>query len=242
MNYTINQDEICKLLFSQNITNEFPVYETIYKHVKPIVSFLQDALDYGHLEASTYLNRNKRGKKKEKRKKIDPWLYSVILRAKVREYLKDKNLDIIYDEETDSKLQWNRREEPNLGLSGKFDGREYRILKGRGGFLPSVGLSSKRKEFYRQKHMLQPFLVQDGHKTNLLYNVVFLWDINQNNFVNLYLSCPKNWEANIAFDYFTELLPHSATTIIPKQQSEEFFEEATDIVIERRSELQRRLL
>lgn len=244
MNKTENQEKFCNQLLAQNITNELPEFVPIYKHVKPMVQFLQDALDYGHQEALDYLKpkKTKGIKRGNKNRKKDPWLYSIILRVRVREYLQEKGLITIYDEESDRLLKWNRQDEPNLGLAGTLDSRNYRILKGRNGKLPSIGLSKRRKAFYSQEHMMEPFLIPNDHNINLLYNVIFLWDIDKNNFINLYLSCPKEWRNNIAYDYFTELLPHSATTIITKPFKDTIGEEPSEIVIERKSELQRRLL
>ena len=241
---TKNQEDFCKLLLSQNITKELPEFNSISPHVKSLALVIQDALDYGHERALYILkqNINKETKNKRRRKrKNDPWAYSLILRMYVQQYLLDKGEHTKLDEQDGVEHDWEINELPNLGLAGNFDGRNYRILKGRGGILPSLGLSNKRKTFYRQDHMLNPYLIPDD-KRPLLYNVIFLWDIDQKNYINLYLSCPCGWKNGIAFDYFTELLPHSALTVITKVTTDEFPEDQSEIVVERINELQGKLL
>ena len=242
---TRNQETLCKQLLAQNITCELPEYDPIYDHIKPIVPAIQDALDYGHQQASWVLKSQKEIKVKDAklRKVIDRYVYSHVMRWAAQLYLNTEGIETRY-EEIDGESNWDIKVLANNGLKGIYDGRSYRIFKGRNGQLPSLGISEVMQKFYKQDHLSKLHLFPYNNENEpKRYNVAFLWDIHPKNYVNLYLCCPRYWVHHKVYDYFTRLLRHPAEVITPKVVGAEDIErEASEIKIRMTDEFQERLI
>jgi hypothetical protein len=229
MKKTKKQEAFCKQLLAQNITCELPEFDSLYNHIKPIIPAIQDALDYGHQQAQLVLKTQKQNRMKDERlrKIIDQQVYSHIIRYAAQIYLNMKDIEARY-EEINGTSDWDIKVLPNNGLKGIWDGRSYRIFKGRNGQLPSLGISKVMQEFYRQGHLSQLVLLPPNNKPKR-YNVAFLWDIHPKNYVNLYLCCPRYWVNHKAYDYFTRLLRHPAEVITPSiVEAEDIEREASE--------------
>jgi len=222
-----------------------PVFPVIYEHMKPIIPLIQDALDYGHQIAMGVLKENKNNLP-EHMKTPNEWIHSHLVRWAAQTHLCAEVQKTEFCEEVDGVPKWDIKNLPNNGLAGEFNGRKYRILKGRNGELPAVSLSSVKINLYKQEHITKPYLLPpvDGKTPKpKKYNVVFLWDIDPNNYIRLYLSCPRFWANNKAYDYFTRLLPHSAEAVITKITEPELEEyNIPSLEIQRIDEMQRKLL
>jgi hypothetical protein len=216
MNMTKRQRVFCKQLLAQNITCELPDFDSVYNHVKPIVPAIQDALDYGHQQALRLVKSQEQNEVKDEnlQKIIDGQVRSHIIRWAAQRYLNTKDIETRYEEITEES-SWDVRVLPNNGLKGIWEGRSYRILKGRNGQLPALGISKVMREFYQQSHLSKLNLLPPDGKPKL-YNAVFLWDIHPKNYISLYLCCPRHWANHKAFDYFTRLLRHPAEVITPE--------------------------
>jgi hypothetical protein len=216
MKMTRQQEVFCKQLLTQNITSELPDFDSIYNHVKPIIPAIQDALDNGHQQALWLVRAQERNEMKDEnlRRIIDRQVYSHIIRWAAQRYLNTKDIETRYEEITEES-SWDVRVLPNNGLKGVYEGRNYRILKGRNGQLPALGISKVMRKFYQQSHFSELSLLPPDGKPKL-YNVVFLWDIHPKNYISLYLCCPRHWTNHKAFDYFTRLLRHPAEVITPE--------------------------
>ena len=235
---------------AQNITCETPLFPVIYEHMKPIIPLIQDALDYGHQIATGVLKTKSKKKKSqsipEHMKIPSEWIHSHLVRWAAQTRLSAEGLKTKFCEEVDGVPKWDIENLPNNGLAGDFDGRKYRILKGVNGELPAISLSSVKKKFYRQEHIMKPYLLSfDGNKPQkpLKYNVVFLWNVHPKNYIQLYLSCPRYWINNKAYDYFTKLLSHPVEAVITNREEPTFEEDnIPSLEIQRIDELQGKLL
>jgi hypothetical protein len=211
--------------------------------MKPIVPAMQDALDYGHQQALGLLKSQKEIKMKDEnlRKIVDRHVYSHMIRYAAQIYLHAKDIHTRY-EEISEESDWNMMVLANNGLQGSYDGRMYRIFKGRKGQLPSLGISKVMQKFYKQDHLNELYLFPTNSEPKR-YNVAFLWDIHPKNYVTLYLCCPRYWVNHKAYDYFTRLLRHPAEVISPNIiEAKEIESEAAEVRARTTNEILERLL
>ena len=243
MKMTKTQEAFCKQLLAQNITCELPEFDALYNHVKPIVPAIQDALDYGHQQAQGVLKSQKQNKMKDERLRriIDQQVYSHIIRYAAQIYLNTKDIEARY-EEINEESDWDIRVLSNNGLKGIWDGRSYRIFKGRNGQLPSLGISKVMQRFYKQDHLNKLHMFPTNNEPKR-YNVAFLWDIHPLNYVALYLCCPGHWANHKAYDYFIRLLRHPAEVITPNVvEAEDIEREASEARMRMIDEFPERLI
>lgn len=218
----------------QIISEMIPPSRVVLKDMEKLIRILYSAFDETNSEVLEYLRSQK---DVDQKKKLDKWFQSPFMRYLVHRYLHDEGIKTLLEEDNDDELvpEWSQAILSNNGLSGTFSGYTHRILKAVNGKLPPPGPSERKKAYYRQSHMQQAYLIPpdylDDNKPHP--NIVFLWELDNKNAIQLYLSIPKSGDEKQAFDYYTVPIEHPVTTYKPEamEQDKEESSEMIDITV-----------
>jgi hypothetical protein len=132
-------------------------------------------------------------------KKIIRLLYPSLLRAIVQALLNSQQFktQALLEKDGNVKdiLDWQCHILSNNGLAGTYGEYNYKILKGIDGKLPPPGFSRRKRDFYRQTHLLQSRFKTIESSSDIIIvsqkpNVIYLWDRISSAIV-MYLSCPS---------------------------------------------------
>ena len=192
-----------------------------------IRSELQDLSDrvYAAVESGVEVARHFFSLKEDRR--VDPWLFSHLVRFGALEYLPDA--EAIEEEVEDVSLKRN----PMCGIELTHGRKTIRIWKKPNNeelFLQPPGDSPARQRFY-----VQPQRRLEG--TEYLFvdraNFVYVWDLNGSG-VDLYLVKPKGFEAKWAAAdcEWWIAVEHPATRVAPVTAFDELEDERLDIELD----------
>lgn len=178
------------MIFTKSISPEHVVESLNSLHPK-----IWAILDAAVAKAREYFEANE--------KEFDVYLFSDLVRNEAREQLERLarvDIELIVDGFARKHLQ-------NNGLEISYKDYRIKILKGRNGFLPAVGQSrSKRDFFYQQSLWELDFL-----------NLVIIWNIDTAyRLTELRLACPAFPQEypECSREHWSTLIPPSPTTIV----------------------------
>jgi hypothetical protein len=166
-------------------------------------------------------------------KPIDVYLFNDLVRYYAKEMLHNSGFTV--EDDVEEIAEYSFKALVNNGLSGKFNGHLFRILKADHGSVP-MPVSGKKKEFYNQHRQLTlPFDDPDSEPSmKLRHNILILWEVDsQYNFLQLRLACPKAvGKTRESLEvYFNEPLPHAAEMIRTKDTAITSSEYSEDIKV-----------
>lgn len=166
-------------------------------------------------------------------KPVDIYLFNDLVRYYAKEMLQDSGFTV--EDDVEEIAEYRFKALVNNGLSGKFNGHFFRILKADHGSVP-MPVSEKKKEFYNQHQQLTlPLDALDIEPSmKVRHNILILWEVdNQYNFLRLRLACPKSVGKTCESleVYFNEPLPHAAEMIKTKDTAITTSEYSEDIKV-----------
>lgn len=169
-------------------------------------------------------------------KSVDIYLFNDLVRYYAKEMLQDSGFTV--EDDVEEIAEYRFKALVNNGLSGKFNGHLFRILKADYGSVP-MPVSGKKKEFYNQHQQLTlPLDALDSEPSmKVRHNILILWEVdNQYNFLRLRLACPKSvGDKRESLEvYFNEPLPHAAEMIKTKDTVITAFEYSENIEVTKR--------
>lgn len=154
--------------------------------------------------------------------------------------VEDSNIN---ESEKTKKKIWDPNVLANNGIAGEYKGYNYRVLKALKykmtindnlqkvheiiDLLPphgSIDVNNPRCKFFCQSHMkgYQKHLMapEKPKKPLLKYNIIVIWDVDQNNFIKLYLAIPKWGNGRQVAVYDMVAIKHPAETISIEQHDD----------------------
>lgn len=241
MERTLEQQFLTEEVFGENISKLIPPPKQILDELHEFIAVLYGALDDANPKATEFLKHNGRIRKANNQ------LYPHLIRFLVHNYLDDEGIktqlvnenDEVIREEEYPEPKWEHNILASNGIAGMIAGYNFRVLKALKALeveqkLPPPGSSdtdSPKRKFYCQNHLKghQLYLVPPDKPTKPTSkpNIIFLWDVDRNNAIILYLSVPRWGNSTKAKAYYTELIPHPATTISSDAQETKSLEEIT---------------
>jgi hypothetical protein len=143
---------------------------------------------------------------------------------------------------TEKKI-WDPSVLPNNGIAGEYKDYNYRVLKALKykmtinnnleevreiiDLLPPPGstdINNPRCKFFCQSHLkgYQKHLIapEKPKKPLLKHNIIIVWDVNQNNFIKLYLAIPKWGNGRQVKVYDMVAIKHPAETITTEKHDD----------------------
>jgi len=172
-------------------------------------------------------------------KPVDIYLFNDLIRHYAKGMLQDSGFTV--EDDVEEVTEYEFKALLNNGLSGKFNGHFFRILKADHGSVP-MPVSDTKKKFYTQPPQLALPLDNLDIEPNMKvrHNILILWEVDtQYNFLRLRLACPKAvCKTRESLEvYFNEPLPHAAEMIKTKVTAITTSEYSEDIkVTEKESE------
>jgi len=245
MKSTIEQQIFTEGEFYQNISKGIPSCVQIIDEIPKFVSALQDAFDDSHSKAKEFLSE--KGKIKKVNNQFYPQMMRFLVHNYLEEdgvqnQLVDENDVQINDDIANKKSNLQPNVLASNGIAGVVAEYRYRVLKAikcrvvKGKLLEAKELTdivpppgsydfkNPKCKFYCQSHLkgYQQYLIlpKQYDKPLLKPNVIFLWDVDKNNFIKLYLAIPKWGNGRQVSVYEIVPIKHPAETIISEKISE----------------------
>jgi len=187
------------------ITTELPSepkFEDIYRETVALLIRTHEVMEKVIPQAKELFEK--------KGKPVNIYLFNDLVRYYAKELLEDSGFPV--EDDVEEVTEYEFKALLNNGLSGKFNGHRFRILKADHGSVP-MPVSGTKKEFYTQPPQL-PLPLEPSIKVR--HNILILWEVdNQYNFLWLRLACPKAVGVTRASleVYFNKPLPHAAEMI-----------------------------
>lgn len=229
MKKTTRQPTFSEEDFYQIISKGIPSPQQVLDELNDFTSILYDAFDDANSKIAEFLKAN------AIKKRTEIWVAPALARFFVHNYLDLEGIkaqlvnenDEIEDSGESEVITWEQKVLSNNGIAGIIKGYNYRILKALNGDTPPPNSGPKRV-FYNQPHLkaYQPLLIPSDNTAKskiLLPNIIFLWELVDHKYIQLYLSIPK-YANKYGYSTETQRIPHPATTI--KRESDEVFDEA----------------
>jgi len=249
MESTIKQQGLTEGEFYQNISKSKPSCQKILDEIPKFVSALQDAFDDSHSKCKEFLSKNGKIKKANSQfypQMMRFLVHNYLEQEGVKNKLVDVNDGPIEDSNNEENDKTKKIFDPNIlasnGIAGEYKGYNYRVLKALKykvtinstlkkvheiiDLLPPPGsteIDSPKCKFFCQSHMKgyqQHLITPDKpQKPTLKYHIIFVWDIDQNNFIKLYMAIPKWGNGRQVTVYDMVAIKHPAETITTEQDN-----------------------
>jgi hypothetical protein len=199
--------------FGNKITTELPLepkFEDIYGETLRLLIRTYEVMERVIPQAKEFFMKED--------KPVDIYLFNDLVRHYAKEMLQDSGFTV--EDDVEEVAEYRFKALVNNGLSGKFNGHLFRILKADHGSVP-MPESGTKKEFYNQHRQLTlPLDAADSEPgMKVRPNILILWEVDsQYNFLRLRLACPKAVGKTLESleVYFNEPLPHAAEMIKTK--------------------------
>jgi hypothetical protein len=241
MKGTMLQQELTEQEFYQFISKGISC-EEILSELSKFVEMLQNAFDDSHSRCKDFLTRN--GKIKKANRQFYPQMMRFLVHNYleadgIKNQLVDENVMITNENEGRKGSKWQPSVLASNGIAGIILGYSYRVFKAlkykysKGhliepkrleDLLPPPGSSepdSPKCKFYCQSHLKayqqHLMLPEDYEKPALKPNIIFLWDVDKNGFIKLYLVIPKWGNGRQASVYGVSEIKHPAETIVSEK-------------------------